>query len=594
MKKIYTFLAVAAMMASSVATSAQSATEPSTLWAKTIIGNKDKTSMGQDVAHAADGSTYFLSMASTMATTDNITFGDDVIGIGSATSTASGNNNLVLVKVDANGNRLWSVVSTDGDCYSGGSWLAVTADGGVVAAMKLRYTVTATGTSPIAITDATGKSTTISWTQNPAGRNFSMVLAKFSKDGALEWTRIADVDASGEPNATTYKDITSDAIDVYSAVIDADQNIYVSGRFRKTVKLEKADGTFEVLSPLNTAGWNGDSQKTNGDLFLAKFNPNGYCLKTLVSTDSATYSAIKDLRIVGDKIYFDGYMQGRDNGGTVSPVKLGGIDLNLVNTNNGLLVGNVDLDLNVLNAKVFSSSYSGSVYQTTSIDVINDDIFLTGKTRSNLTLGDLTLDASKLTRDGYIIRLDKDFNPKAAIANGLVQSGFMGAFGDTENPDRLYVFGSDKLFGSLFIRQYDKTTLAKSDKEDWTLISSVATHLPMITCNDSVFVQSRIRGSVTFYGGSQLQTTAYNNVVAAFKLPVKTTTAIETVSNDVQATKIYGTQGAIVVNAEKAATVRVYNITGALVASVDAQPGTTTVNLPAGIYIANGTKLIVR
>lgn len=593
MKKIYTFLAVAAMMASSVVASAQSATEPSTLWAKTIIGNSTKTSMGQDVAHAADGSTYFVSMAATMATTDNITFGDEVLGIGSNTNTNSGNNNLVLVKTDANGNRLWSVTSTDGDCYSGGSWLAVTADGGVVAAMKMRYTVNANGTAPIAITDATGKSTTISWTQNPTGRNYTMVLAKFSKDGALEWNRIADVDASGEPNATTYKDITSDAIDVYTATIDADQNLYVGGRFRKTVKFVKADGSFETITPCNTAAWNGDSQTTNGDLFIAKFNSNGYCLKTLVSADSASYSAIKNLRIVGEKIYFDGSMKGRTINDAVNPVKLGGVDLNLVNANTGLLVGNVDLDLNVLNAKVFPSSYASSIYQTTSIDVINDDIFLTGKTRSNLTLGDLTLDVSSLTRDGYIIRLDKDFNPKAAIANGLNQSGFMGAFVDRENPDNLYVLGSN-LLSKLFIRQYDKNTLVSSNKSDWDLISSVATILPMVMSNDTLFVQSRIRGKVTLYGGTEITTSAYNNLVAAFKLPVKTTTAIETIDDDTQAANIYGTQGAIVINAEKAATVRVYNITGALVASVNAQPGTTTVNLPAGIYIANGTKLIVR
>lgn len=593
MKKIYTFLAVAAMMASSVVASAQSATEPSTLWAKTIIGNSTKTSMGQDVAHAADGSTYFVSMAATMATTDNITFGDEVLGIGSNTNTNSGNNNLVLVKTDANGNRLWSVTSTDGDCYSGGSWLAVTADGGVVAAMKMRYTVNANGTAPIAITDATGKSTTISWTQNPTGRNYTMVLAKFSKDGALEWNRIADVDASGEPNATTYKDITSDAIDVYTATIDADQNLYVGGRFRKTVKFVKADGSFETITPCNTAAWNGDSQTTNGDLFIAKFNSNGYCLKTLVSADSASYSAIKNLRIVGEKIYFDGSMKGRTINDAVNPVKLGGVDLNLVNANTGLLVGNVDLDLNVLNAKVFPSSYASSIYQTTSIDVINDDIFLTGKTRSNLTLGDLTLDVSSLTRDGYIIRLDKDFNPKAAVANGVNQSGFMGAFVDRENPDNLYVLGSN-LLSKLFIRQYDKNTLASSNKSDWDLISSVATILPMVMSNDTLFVQSRIRGGVTLYGGTEITTSAYNNLVAAFKLPVKTTTAIETIDDDTQAANIYGTQGAIVINAEKAATVLVYNITGALVASVNAQPGTTTVNLPAGIYIANGTKLIVR
>ncbi len=58
--------------------------------------------------------------------------------------------------------------------------------------------------------------------------------------------------------------------------------------------------------------------------------------------------------------------------------------------------------------------------------------------------------------------------------------------------------------------------------------------------------------------------------------------------------KVYGTVGALVVEADAAAQVNVYNMAGAVVARVNATAGTTRVALPQGIYVAARTKVVVK
>ena len=273
-------------------------------------------------------------------------------------------------------------------------------------------------------------------------------------------------------------------------------------------------------------------------------------------------------------------------------MKLGGIDLGLKNANTALLVGVADLDLNVLNAKTFASEVSGSVYQTTALDVINDNIYLTGKTKCKLDLASGTMDASSTTRDGYLIKLNSELEPQGSVLNGINQSGFMGVVADRNDNDNIYVLGH-KLMGALFMKKYDRNTLAYKDVE-WDLTNNASAIFPMVASNDTLYALSRVRGTVKLIGDEiSLSSSAFNALVAAFKLPVHTATAIEAVA-DGNAINVTATRGAISITTATPATVNVYNITGAMVASVKAAEGTTTVELPAGLYIAAGKKLIVR
>lgn len=588
MKKVYKLLVAAMVALAPMAAMAQAATQPVALWGK-VVSAPQKTGMGYDLAVSTDGSLYSLTSAGTTADAEEIKFGTEVIGHGTTNNTASGNQNLVLIKTDGNGNRLWSAYSTVGDLYSGG-WLAATSDGGVMMVVKLRHS-DGRPEKP-ALVDGTGKTTELDWTPNVAGRFYRMVMVRFSKDGAIEWTRMADVDTTPQPKATTYSKLTPDGFDVYTAKIDDNQNLYVGGRFRMPISFQKADGSKVTLTPCNTKDWTGDSQTQNGDLFIAKFDANGNYLKSLVTTDSASYTAIKNVRIVNDRLYFEGYFQGRTMGGAVNPVKLGGIDLGLKNANTALLVGVADLDLNVLNAKAFASETSGSVYQSTALDVVDGNIYLTGKTKSKLDLASGTMDATATTRDGYLIKLNSDLEPQGSVLNGKNQSGFMGIVADRNDNDNIYVLGHN-LMGALFMKKYDRNTLAYKDTE-WDLTNNASTIFPMVASNDTLFVLSRVRGTVKLIGDEiSLSSASFNAFVAAFKLPVHTATAIETVA-DGNAINVTATSGAISITTATPATVNVYNITGAMVASVKAAAGTTTVELPAGLYIAAGKKLIVR
>ena len=589
MKKVYKLLAAALVALAPMAAMAQAATQPVALWGK-VVSAPQKTGMGYDLAVASDGSLYSLTSAGTMTDTEEIKFGDEVIGHGTTNSTTSGNNNLVLIKTDGNGNRLWSAYSTIGDIYSGCGWLAATSDGGVMMVVKFRHS-NGRSEKP-AIVDGTGKTTELDWAPNASGRFYRMVMVRFSKDGAIEWTRMADVDTTPQAKASTYSKLTPDGFDVYTAKIDGNQNLYVGGRFRMPISFQKADGSKVTLTPCNTKGWSGDPQTQNGDLFIAKFDANGNYLKSLVSTDSASYTAIKNVRIANDRLYFEGYFQGRTMNGAINPVKLGGIDLGLKNANTALLVGVADLDLNVLNAKTFASEVSGSVYQTTALDVINDNIYLTGKTKCKLDLASGTMDASANTRDGYLIKLNSELEPQGSVLNGINQSGFMGVVADRNDNDNIYVLGH-KLMGALFMKKYDRNTLAYKDVE-WDLTNNASAIFPMVASNDTLYALSRVRGTVKLIGDEiSLSSSAFNALVAAFKLPVHTATAIEAVA-DGNAINVTATRGAISITTATPATVNVYNITGAMVASVKAAEGTTTVELPAGLYIAAGKKLIVR
>ena len=589
MKKVYKLLAAAMLALAPMAAMAQAATQPVALWGK-VVSAPQKTGMGYDLAVASDGSLYSLTSAGTMTDAEEIKFGDEVIGHGTTNTTTSGNQNLVLIKTDGNGNRLWSAYSTIGDLYSGGGWLAATSDGGVMMVVKFRHS-NGRSEKP-AIVDGTGKTTEFDWTADPNGRFYRMVMVRFSKDGAIEWTRMTDVATTPQGKASTYSKLTPDGIDVYTAKVDGNQNLYVGGRFRMPITFQKADGSKVTLTPCNTKDWTGDPQAQNGDLFIAKFDANGNYLKSLVSSDSASYTAIKNVRIANDKLYFEGYFQGRKINGALNPAKLGGIDLGLKNANTALLVGVADLDLNVLNAKAFASEASGSVYQTTAIDVIDNSVYLTGKAKCKLDLASGTMDATSTTRDGYLIKLNSELEPQGSALNGKNQSGFMGVVADRNDNDNIYVLGHN-LMGALFMKKYDRNTLAYKDVE-WDLTDNASAIFPMVASNDTLYALSRVRGTVKFIGGEiSLSSSAFNALVAAFKLPVHTTTAIQAIA-DANAINVTATRGTISINAAAPATVNVYNITGALVASVKASEGTTTVELPAGLYIAAGKKLIVR
>ena len=72
------------------------------------------------------------------------------------------------------------------------------------------------------------------------------------------------------------------------------------------------------------------------------------------------------------------------------------------------------------------------------------------------------------------------------------------------------------------------------------------------------------------------------------------TSGVDNVSADADGLHIVPGTGCAYVTAVAPVLVEFYNVSGIKVASQQIEAGTTVVELPAGLYIANGAKLIVR
>lgn len=71
-------------------------------------------------------------------------------------------------------------------------------------------------------------------------------------------------------------------------------------------------------------------------------------------------------------------------------------------------------------------------------------------------------------------------------------------------------------------------------------------------------------------------------------------TGINTVESIADKFTVNGGNGSININSDKAQVVRVYTVGGALVKSVDVKVGATSIDVPAGMYIVSGNKVVVK
>lgn len=517
MKKI-TLLASAMTVA--VAAWAQVA-EPTAIWAKNFTDSKESgTSQGSGIALASDGGVYTVGGFGTKTAADQIMWGDEAVAPGTEclSSSSSGNQTFMLSKIDVEGNMDWRVYTENAEVSSNESWVAGTPDG-VVAFFNIRH-ANSMGDKDIVFVDGNDNRYTYNWTlgEASASRYFTGIVMKVLNDGTLDWFKPIVMNHDGQPNATTYKDITSQGIYCYAVDVDAQGNIYVGGNMRTTMTIANGDDNV-VIEPHNVDGWDGDSQKSVGNLFILKLDGNGNYLGHIVTGGQAKYESIRGIKVGNNNLYFFGLLTGNEEQGTVT---LGGKEITTLNANGGIIAGCIDTDLQ--NAKwlsYFNNTKTGGVLQTPGLRVYNNRMWIMGKTNmQGLHAGEKVLSAEH-TRDAMLLKLDAS---SGELVDGHMkltnQAGYFDCFEDEDG--YVYVAGH-VLVKPVTLEKFDINNLDEPENT-WELANNSSDTQGIAINNDGIlYAMFRSNAALTFINSDVTiaKPSKFSCVVSAFQMPVK-------------------------------------------------------------------------
>lgn len=556
-------LLIVSLLALTTAVSAQSA-DPVTKWGKALTTVKG-TTQGGDLAVAADGGAYIVAGAGTYSTDEKVKFGDTEVAPGTlytGTST-SGNQIFVLSKLSKDGAVEWTAYSKNGEVINNQLMLASVSDG-VIVFFGIRH-VDGRCNEDISIVDGKNVEHALNWTFETANakRHYDGIVAKFANDGSLTWLRRIYVNHDPMPTATTYKDNTGQGIYPYAIVTDNEGNIYLGGNQRTAFTIGNT-----TIEANEVEGWDGDPQKTVGGLFLIKLDKDGNYLANIKTDGKATHERILNMRFVNNQLYFIGVMTGDGKGTSVSLD--GKSTATLSNTYSSLMLGSVSKDLTANWFKFYPSTLSGSAINIANLLVNGDNLWITSKAKFTISDNNQTVEATK-TRDAVLLKADaRNGNLLAYKIYGTNQAGYFDAMvGDN---DSLYVAGHT-LLGPIFLESYDSNDISAAKNKINLATSSSDVKAIKMNNDGLMYVMFRSRGKTGFYNSDiTVSPEKFSMFVSAYQMSFKDiTTGISTIS----------------MKPSKVTSSRVYSISGQYV-------GESLDNLPAGLYIQGGRKVVVK
>lgn len=508
MKK-FTLLAVAVLASASMLASAQSLGGTQTLWAKFVKNTQNEqalTSQGNQMVLAQDGGLYCIgNIGSTTAEqmtvlTDgtnatNLAQGIDYSGNGA-------NQGLLIMKLSADGELVWTVAQTNGEAAVNENWVAATADGGLVALVNMRHTEGHLGDN-ITIKDAKGNNFDYEWTVE--ARSFRSFIIKIDADGGIEWTR--EIEANSTADEATYPAWSQTSrnigqgIKTYALDIDNEDNIYVGGLMCATLT---TDG---VTIPVhNVASWNGNAQTTVGNMFVIKFDQDGNYVKHLVSEGEATQENVRALKVVGNKLYMAAWIAGVAG----TEFSIGGKSVTPATVNGSWALAELDTNLNVNWLQFYESTISGSAWQMPTMTITGDHIYLMGTAKYGYTIGETnyTNTPANKARQSWLMQFDRS-NGNATTATVLatgsmeMQHGFFGGYEGTDGNFYAIERGltPSASFGSeLILYKFNQETLEIVDNVQLALGSCDGQSL--VTDGTRVYVMNRFGNkneAISFY-----------------------------------------------------------------------------------------------
>lgn len=526
---------------------------------------------------ASDNNTFLVSKFVSKGNDNSLNFvnfgSQEKVAFGAPNKATSGNDNLLLTKVNADGTAAWHVYSKQGRVANASA--ATTSDGGVVVAAVTSFTAfnakEATdipANSILDIVDADNHTTTIE--KAFAGSAvFDIVVLKISADGHLDWFKHF---AADDASSLTAK-----------IAVDNTDNIYIGGQHAKTLFF----------------GENVVAARSAKSLYLVKLDNAGNFVKSfdISGTDAEDY--IDAVTFADGKIFVAGRVKAKAEGNTIAFA-----DITLAPTTfDDVFAAAFSTDLVPVWASIANSvaaSDGKHTSQVKGIDVSEGFVLVSGLVKGGYKAAgatDAVTMSSGTKLEGMVIGFSV---ADGALSKGVcVSDGISGLYSATIKGNKIYAFGynianADKQGSSLFEFDGENANENVIATTNEPASAGYPTTFYAKFVNSSLLAGVRAKGKgINVLGNVYDYTNQKDFTATVMSINLKDVFGGISTTETADDARIWAVSGAVKISVASPTTVAVYNVAGQIVAK-RIVTDETTIALPAGFYIANGKKVVVK
>lgn len=526
---------------------------------------------------ASDNNTFLVSKFVSKGNDNSLNFvnfgSQEKVAFGAPNKATSGNDNLLLTKVNADGTAAWHVYSKQGRVANASA--ATTSDGGVVVAAVTSFTAfnakEATdipANSILDIVDADNHTTTIE--KAFAGSAvYDIVVLKISADGHLNWFKHF---AADDASSLTAK-----------IAVDNADNIYIGGQHAKTLSF----------------GENAVAARSAKSLYLVKLDNAGNFVKSfdISGTDAEDY--IDAVTFADGKIFVAGRVKAKAEGNTIAFA-----DITLAPTTfDDVFAAAFSTDLVPVWASIANSvaaSDGKHTSQVKGIDVSEGFVLVSGLVKGGYTAAGAT-DAVTMSSGTKLEGMVIGFSiADGALSKGVcVSEGISGLYSATIKGNKIYAFGynianADEQGSSLFEFDGENANENVIATTNEPASAGYPTSFYAKFVNSSLLAGVRAKGKgINVLGNVYDYTNQKDFTATVMSINLKDVLGGISTTETADDARIWAVSGAVKISVASPTSVAVYNVAGQIVAK-RIVTDETTIALPAGFYIVNGKKVVVK
>lgn len=526
---------------------------------------------------ASDNNTFLVSKFVSKGNDNSLNFvnfgSQEKVAFGAPNKATSGNDNLLLTKVNADGTAAWHVYSKQGRVANASA--ATTSDGGVVVAAVTSFTAfnakeaTDIPTNSILdIVDADNHTTTIE--KAFAGSAvYDIVVLKISADGHLDWFKHF---AADDASSLTAK-----------IAVDNADNIYIGGQHAKTLSF----------------GENAVAARSAKSLYLVKLDNAGNFVKSFVISGTDAEDYIDAVTFADGKIFVAGRVKAKAEGNTIAFA-----DITLAPTTfDDVFAAAFSTDLVPVWASIANSvaaSDGKHTSQVKGIDVSEGFVLVSGLVKGGYTAAgatDAVTMSSGTKLEGMVIGFSV---ADGALSKGVcVSEGISGLYSATIKGNKIYAFGynianADKQGSSLFEFDGENANENVIATTNEPASAGYPTTFYAKFVNSSLLAGVRAKGKgINVLGNVYDYTNQKDFTATVMSINLKDVFGGISTTETADDARIWAVSGAVKISVASPTSVAVYNVAGQIVAK-RIVTDETTIALPAGFYIVNGKKVVVK